>query len=112
MGTLKNTAFLLLCWLTSCNPGPGLSSDEMKRVLVDAVLVEAGQQQQYNFGVLPDSAWLRDYRFVLAKHGMDTGRFYPALRWYKAHPDEYAKVWEGVITELQNQELKRREKHP
>jgi hypothetical protein len=109
---LKNTAFLLLWGLVSCQQKPSLSPDAMKRILVDATLLEAGQQQQYNFGVLPDSAWLRDYRFVLAKHGLDTAEFYPALRWYKAHPDEYAQVWEGVITELQNLELERREQHP
>ncbi|MFZ9971029.1 MAG: hypothetical protein ACO3GK_06960, partial [Bacteroidia bacterium] len=62
MSLLKNTAFLALLFVGACQERSPIDAEKMTAVLVDAVLLEAGHQQKYNFGVLPDSAWLRDYR--------------------------------------------------
>jgi Domain of unknown function (DUF4296) len=77
----------------------------MANVLTDILLLEAGNQVQYNFATIPDKIWKRDYAFVCKKHKMDTSDFRKGMNWYSDHPEQYTKIMEQVINRLQRQQV-------
>ena len=90
-----------ICWL-SCNGAPNhVNEDKMVKVLADAMTMEAGHQIRYNYGLLPDSIWQRDYGFICKKHQVDYQDFVKELTWYQEEPEAYSLLMEKVITRLQ-----------
>ena len=55
---------------------------------------------KYNYGILPDSIWVRDYSFICKKHGVKYDDFKAELLRLKAHPADFDVVMERVITQL------------
>lgn len=80
----------------------------MVTVMSDLIVLEAGNQISYNYAVLPDSIWVRDYRFVCQKHKIDYDDFCIQLKYYKDAPKEFGLLMEKVITQIQMAELKSR----
>ena len=60
--------FMLLGCMGSPN---GTAESKMVAVLADAMTMEAGHQIRYNFGLLPDSIWEKEYRFICNKHQVE-----------------------------------------
>jgi hypothetical protein len=90
--------FMLLGCMGSPN---GTAESKMVAVLVDAMTMEAGHQIRYNFGLLPDSIWEKEYRFICNKHQVEYQDFVEDLRWYQDDPQAYSQLMENVITRLQ-----------
>ena len=102
--------FIILSLLAvACGPGqPKLEQKKMVSVLCDVMVMEAGHQVKYNYGILPDSIWVRDYGFVCKKHGVKYDDFKAELLRLKANPAEFDAVMEKVITQLQLAEMNAR----
>lgn len=98
--------------LFSCNSKPPYKHKEMVEVLSDVMLLEGGNQVQYNFGNIPDWVWERDYVFVCKKHNMDTTAFRTNMNFLETHPDEFSAILEEVITKLQKAELNKNAPQP
>ncbi len=109
---IRNLSFLfvLLSLLAvACGPEqPKLEQKKMVSVLSDVMVMEAGHQVKYNYGILPDSIWVRDYGFVCKKHGVKYDDFKAELSRLKANPAEFDVVMEKVITQLQLAEMNAR----
>jgi len=90
--------FMLLGCVGSPN---GTAESKMVAVLADAMTMEAGHQIRYNFGLLPDSIWEKEYRFICNKHQVEYQDFVEDLRWYQDDPQAYSQLMENVITRLQ-----------
>jgi len=105
----RNLLFLisiLSLLAVSCGPGqPKLEQKKMVSVLCDVMVMEAGHQVKYNYGILPDSIWVRDYSFICKKHGVKYDDFKAELLRLKAHPADFDVVMERVITQLQLAEM-------
>jgi hypothetical protein len=105
----RNLLFLisiLSLLAVSCGPGqPKLEQKKMVSVLCDVMVMEAGHQVKYNYGILPDSIWVRDYSFICKKHGVKYDDFKAELSRLKAHPADFDVVMERVITQLQLAEM-------
>ena len=82
----------------------------MKLVMQDIMLMESGNQMKYNYGMLPDALWKRDYAFVCKKHQIDTSDFREMMAYYKRHPESFSKLMEEVITALQKIQVSKRQK--
>ncbi|MBU3745632.1 MAG: DUF4296 domain-containing protein [Sediminibacterium sp.] len=94
--------FTGLLMLLGCTGSPnGTEESKMVAVLADAMTMEAGHQIRYNFGLLPDSIWEKEYRFICNKHNIAYEDFVEDLGWYQAEPQEYSQLMEKVITRLQ-----------
>ena len=78
---------------------------KMVDLLTDIMLLEAGNQVQYNMGNIPATIWKRDYAFVCKKHQLDTALFHKTMDWYEMHPEAFSKTLELVITRLQKKEI-------
>lgn len=103
-------AFLLI--LTACAKKAPLPADKMTAVMTDVMLMESGNAIRYNYGILPGHFWQKEYLFVLKKHQVDTAQFRQAVNWYQAHPEQFSKVMEKVITRLQKMQVKRQTEMP
>lgn len=108
----RNLSFLfaLLSLLAvSCGPEqPKLEQKKMVSVLCDVMVMEAGHQVKYNYGILPDSIWVRDYSFICKNHGVKYDDFKAELSRLKSHPADFNGVMEQVITQLQLAEMNAR----
>lgn len=102
--------FVLLSLLAvSCGPEqPKLEQKKMVSVLCDVMVMEAGHQVKYNYGILPDSIWVRDYSFICKNHGVKYDDFKAELSRLKSHPADFNGVMEQVITQLQLAEMNAR----
>lgn len=102
--------FMILSLLVvSCGPEqPKLEQKKMVSVLCDVMVMEAGHQVKYNYGILPDSVWVRDYSFICKNHGVKYDDFKAELLRLKAHPADFNGVMEQVITQLQLAEMNAR----
>ena len=80
----------------------------MVSVLCDVMVMEAGHQVKYNYGILPDSIWFRDYSFICNKHDVKYEDFKAEMLRLKTHPAEFDVVMEQVITQLQLAEMNAR----
>ena len=101
-------SILMLC-MVSCGPAqPKLDQKKMVSVLCDVMVMEAGHQVKYNYGILPDSIWVRDYGFICKKHGVKYEDFKAEMLRLKVHPQEFDQVMEQVITQLQLAEMNAR----
>lgn len=102
--------FMILSLLAvSCGPEqPKLEQKKMVSVLCDVMVMEAGHQVKYNYGILPDSIWVRDYSFICKNHGVKYDDFKAELLRLKAHPVDFNGVMEQVITQLQLAEMNAR----
>ena len=79
--------------MVSCGPAqPKLDQKKMVSVLCDVMVMEAGHQVKYNYGILPDSIWVRDYGFICKKHGVKYEDFKAEMLRLKAHPQEFDQV--------------------
>ena len=109
---IRNLSFLfvLLSLLAvACGPEqPKLEQKKMVSVLSDVMVMEAGHQVKYNYGILPDSIWVRDYSFICKNHGVKYDDFKAELLRLKAHPADFNGVMEQVITQLQLAEMNAR----
>jgi hypothetical protein len=93
----------------SCGPEqPKLEQKKMVSVLCDVMVMEAGHQVKYNYGILPDSIWVRDYSFICKNHGVKYDDFKAELLRLKAHPADFNGAMEQVITQLQLAEMNAR----
>lgn len=108
----RNLLFLcmiLLLLAVSCgSEQPKLEQKKMVSVLCDVMVMEAGHQVKYNYGILPDSIWVRDYSFICKNHGVKYDDFKAELLRLKAHPADFNGVMEQVITQLQLAEMNAR----
>lgn len=77
----------------------------MVDLLTDIMLLEAGNQVQYNFAAVPDNIWKRDYAFVCKKNNLDTATFKKSMQWYNERPEIFSKVLEQVLTRLQKRQV-------
>jgi hypothetical protein len=102
----KFTLLLLAVFFFSCGEEAPIPPKKMAEVLTDVMLLEGGNQVQYNFATLPDKVWQRDYAFVCKQHSIDTTEFKSAMNFLENHPEEFTKVLEDVITRLQKLEMK------
>ena len=94
--------FALTLVLGGCGTSPNSVNEEsMVKLLADAMIMEAGHQVQYNFGILPDSIWIKDYTFLCKKYHIEYSDFVKQLSWYQDKPEEYSLLMEKVITHLQ-----------
>lgn len=102
--------FMILSLLAvSCgSEQPKLEQKKMVSVLCDVMVMEAGHQVKYNYGILPDSIWVRDYSFICKNHGVKYDDFKAELLRLKAHPADFNGVMEQVITQLQLAEMNAR----
>lgn len=78
----------------------------MVALLTDCMLLEGGNQVQYNYGNIPGKAWSRDYDFVCKKNSIDTTQFRETMNYLQEHPEKFADIMEDVITHLQKMEVK------
>jgi hypothetical protein len=97
--------FILTVLLVSCKNNEVVNSEGVYppqvfyEILVDIHLAEASQR----LALLPNLSsdglqkLLAD---ILLKHKTDTTEFNRSFKWYSAHPEEFSKVYENVITEF------------
>ncbi len=90
--------------LVACSGAP-ISKKNMENIMVDAMLLEAGNQVRYNAGLIPAGKWKKDYAIICQKHGVDTTEFKKALTYYTQHPKLFAQVMDKVVTQLQEKQL-------
>ncbi len=96
----------------SCSQKAPADSAVMTDVLTDIMILEAGNQVQYNFGTIPNRVWKRDYQQVCTKYKMDTTTFKTAMNWYSDHPEQFSKIMEQVISRLQRRQLEPQKANP
>lgn len=80
--------------------------------MTDVMLMESANAVNYNYGLLPDSLWQKDYAVVFAKHGIAGEDFKNAVTFYQDHPDQFSGIMEKVITRLQKMQFKRQTERP
>lgn len=73
----------------------------MEMILTDAMILESGNQVFYNFGMLPDSVWERDYGFICKKYDLNYADFVEQMKYYQQEPADFSLLMEKVITRLQ-----------
>ena len=95
-------SFILCC----CAEKPPVDSRKMTAVLTDCMLLEGGNQVEYNYANIPGTIWNRDYAAVCARHQLDTNAFRAGMEYLVQHPEEFTAILENVITRLQKQEMK------
>lgn len=99
--------FAVTMFFGGCGTSPNAVDEEtMVLLLADAMTMEAGHQVQYNFGILPDSIWIKDYTFLCKKHKVEYSDFSKQLSWYQDQPEEYSQLMEKVITQLQQSDTR------
>ena len=104
---VKACGAVFLFMLSACGFSGGFVSEEkMEKILADAMVLESGNQIFYNFGVLPDSVWERDYAFVCKKYDVDYADFVKQLKYYQDEPEDFSAMMEKVITRLQKSDAR------
>ena len=99
---VKACGAVFLFMLSACGFSGGFVSEEkMEKILADAMVLESGNQIFYNFGVLPDSVWERDYAFVCKKYDVNYADFVQQMKYYQDEPEDFSAMMEKVITRLQ-----------
>jgi hypothetical protein len=78
-----------------------VNEEKMVAILADAMTMEAGHQIRYNFGLLPDSIWEKEYQFICNKHNVKYQSFVETLKEVQDSPEEFSALMEKVITRLQ-----------
>ena len=90
--------------MVACSSAP-VSRSNMSEIMYDVMVMEAGNQVKYNFGLLPKAKWSGDYAVIAQKHKIDTNTLKKAFLFYSKNPDEFSKVMETTITKLQEKQL-------
>lgn len=75
--------------------------------MTDVMMMESANAIQYNYGLLPDSLWEKDYAVIFKKQGITKDEFKDAIEYYQEHPDQFSAIMEKVITRLQKMQFKR-----
>lgn len=97
--------FILAALLLSCKNDKVVNSEGVyppqvfSEILVDIHLAEASQR----LALLPNLSGdelQKLHADILLKHKTDTTEFNRSFKWYSAHPEEFSKVYETVITEF------------
>ncbi len=84
----------------------------MAKIMGDVLVLEAGNQVQYNYANIPQNIWKRDYAMVCKQNKTDTAQFRKAMVWYGNHPEQYSKILEQVIAKLQRLQVEPNKKTP
>lgn len=84
----------------------------MTDVMTDVMMMESANAIQYNYGLLPDSLWEKDYAVIFKKQGITNDEFKEAIEYYQEHPDQFSAIMEKVITRLQKMQFKRQTERP
>ena len=90
--------------MVACNTVP-VSNANMSKIMYDVMIMEAGNQVNYNYGLLPKAKWKGDYASIAKKHHVDSNKLKEAFQFYSKHPDKFSKVMETTIALLQNKQL-------
>jgi hypothetical protein len=98
----------LLITLVGCGDEAKIEEKKLVDVMCDVMLMEAGNQIEYNYANLPDSLWNSHYDFVCKKHGISKEDLKAELLRLKADPEAFTLLMEKVITQMQMAELKAR----
>jgi hypothetical protein len=109
MRNLRNkiTIIVLITGLFACHSRRfPVAESKMVDILADAMVLEAGVQIKYNYSVLPDSVWTKNYGFIVKKHKVNVKDFEMTLSSYKLDGKEFAALMEKVIVKLQKDEVK------
>ena len=103
----KITMIVLITGFFACNSRSfPVAESKMVDILADAMVLEAGVQIKYNYAILPDSVWMRNYGFIVKKDNVDVKDFETTLSAYKLDGKEFAALMEKVIVKLQKDEVK------
>ncbi len=103
----KITIIVLITGFFACNSRSfPVAESKMVDILADAMVLEAGVQIKYNYAILPDSVWMKNYGFIIKKHNVDVTDFENTLSAYKVDGKEFAALMEKVIVKLQKDEVK------
>jgi hypothetical protein len=89
--------------LSACNNKTPLSKEKTVAILADAMRMEATQQVQYNYMVLPDSLWKINYDFLLEKHQVSQADFKTTISYYKQEGKLFAEIMKEVVQILEEE---------
>lgn len=106
MFRLGKVTILMALLLGSCSKEIPLDRNTTVMLLADAMRLEASQQVAYNYMLLPDSIWTRQYDFILKKHGVTQSDFEITMEYYKRHGAEFSGVMEEVVAILEEESNK------
>lgn len=106
MFRLGKVTILIALLLGSCSKEVPLDRTTTVMLLADAMRLEASQQVAYNYMLLPDSIWTKQYDFVLKKHGVTPGDFETTMEYYKRHGKEFSSVMQEVVAILEEESNK------
>ena len=106
MFRLGKVTILMALLLGSCSKEVPLDRTTTVMLLADAMRLEASQQVAYNYMLLPDSIWTKQYDFVLKKHGVTPGDFETTMEYYKRHGKEFSSVMQEVVAILEEESNK------
>jgi len=103
----KITIIIMITGFFACNSRSfPVAESKMVDILADAMVLEAGVQIKYNYAILPDSVWMKNYAFIVKKHNVDVKDFETTLSAYKLDVKEFSALMEKVIVKLQKDEVK------
>lgn len=92
----------------SCKEKAPVPRKKLVAVFTDVMILEGGNQAQYNFGNIPPAIWQRDYAMVLKKHNLDTADFRKSMEYLEKNPELFSGILEEVITGLQKAEVEKK----
>jgi hypothetical protein len=103
---LRPVVLFSLLTLFACNLGGRkvLPQEKMVELLTDIAIVEAGNGLDSSIASYEPSQWKGDYAFVFRKYGADDSLFRSSYRYYFNRPEQFSKIMEQVITNLQSRE--------
>lgn len=101
---MRKLLYIIIVLLAVCSckrtPGYVIKADEMSAILADMHMAEAVVENNYG-NYASDSARMALKQTVLETHGVTLEQFDTSLVWYGHNIDEYLKVYDGVIENLQ-----------
>lgn len=102
----RRLALFCLLPLLACNISGRkvMPQEKMVEILTDIAIVEAGNGLDSNIASYKPSQWKGDYAFVFRKYGADDSLFRSSYRYYFNRPEQFSKIMEQVITNLQSRE--------
>lgn len=103
MFSWNKVTILALILLASCGDKTPIQREKTVEVLTDAMRLEASQQVAYNYLLLPDSIWEKQYGFLLKKHQISPKEFEETLEYYKSHGKEFAEIMGEVVAILEKE---------
>jgi hypothetical protein len=110
------TPVLALLFLCSCGEKRQearpkiLSEKQMTELLVDTHLVDAILYLDNSRAEEKHDKGLFYYPSVLEKHGVTKAQMDSSVAWYMRNPAAYARIYAGVVKELENRQAKFKKK--